>query len=497
MKRTRAIAVTLPAALLIWGCGSGGGPATGGDPLVQGRDALNQLASGQQPANPQTLQAAFNDFNLAAQQNPNSSAARFGAAVTLVGLVAQGIDGGSSGSAGANGGTVGGGSAGAGVGTIGSGMVLPTVPPNISTPLPAQPVPAGIVVTPPAPPGLTGAPKPIPPQYSLGLIWNLDGSLSNPLSLLMDLAPITDLQNGLMPFAGYVGDNADVARREKMLSDLATAVGDLQAVEADPNFSTTLPDPSGSGAQLTVGLPEVYLFDAFVHSMEVELALSLAYVRDTGTSAPAPLPGPVSVALQSSGAVGAAMAPGESGSSFFASLDKDHDGMLTPAEYLPPSPFLTLRSASFLATAQQAMTACATLEEKGIEGVFARPAGGSYLAPNSSEIHQELAQIQTTVVPVIKQAALGPVTVQVPVPGVMGGGGIEAVSNGAAKAVPAHARYVFSPPMIPAPIPGGTGGATSESVTIDLAAWFAKPPADLKVFAPTYYLNSSGLPDPA
>ena len=34
-------------------------------------------------------------------------------------------------------------------------------------------------------------------------------------------------------------------------------------------------------------------------------------------------------------------------------------------------------------------------------------------------------------------------------------------------------------------------------MTVDLAAWFAKPPADLKVFAPTLVLNPQGWPDPS
>jgi hypothetical protein len=33
-------------------------------------------------------------------------------------------------------------------------------------------------------------------------------------------------------------------------------------------------------------------------------------------------------------------------------------------------------------------------------------------------------------------------------------------------------------------------------VTINLAAWFANPPSDLKAFAPTFTLDENGWPNP-
>src|SRR5262249_15935003 len=115
-----------------------------------------------------------------------------------------------------------------------------------------------------------------------GLIWNLDRSLSSPYTLLHLLSPLGDLRQGLIPFYGYPHDALDVSRRQKVLADLGTVQQNLQTVEADPNFTTTLPDPFRNNQKVSVGLPEVYLFDAYVNSLRAEIALSLAYNRDPG-----------------------------------------------------------------------------------------------------------------------------------------------------------------------------------------------------------------------
>ncbi|HLJ55616.1 MAG TPA: hypothetical protein VKT77_11305, partial [Chthonomonadaceae bacterium] len=292
------------------------------------------------------------------------------------------------------------------------------------------------------------------------------------------------------------------------------------AVEADPNFSTTLPDPNRDGQQVTVGLPEVQLFDAYVNSLRVEVALSLAYVRDPGNEHLIPVDPPVPVngggppaIFASGGGSGSAGSGGVSGGSTgggtivptvppspFASLDANHDGKLTPDEYLPPSPFLTLRDPALLTTAQKAMLATADQETKGINGVLARPADAVFLVSNTDAVRAVLTETRDKVVPLIQQAATGPVTIDVPR---YGGPLAGAAGSGPVAVSGSDQGGVFSVAPKP-PVPSGGAGVailpiafTTEPVTIDIAAWFKQPPADLKAFAPTYTLDANGFPDPS
>lgn len=497
MRKLTGILWTGLAGLALWGCGGGGGNSVAppGDPLASGRAALNQVASGASPSDTQTFQSILDEFTQALQQNPGSPDAHFGAALCLAGQIGDELDNVNvsppSGTPGSPGNPI----PLASVASAG-GHTTSIVPPNISSPggppnLPAPPTTGDV---PPAPPGHSLPVHPLPPRHQLGLLWNLDSGLANPYALLNMLAPLSDLQHGLIPYYGYPSDAADVARRQKLLANLNTVVQHLQAVEADPNFSTTLPDPNRSGQMVTVGLPEVYLFDAYVNSLRTEVALSLAYIRDPGGVQIVPTPIPLSS--------GSAPAPPvfatggnrngtvSSPISIFQGLDKNGDGKLTPDEYLPPSPYLTLRDAALLTTAQQSLQAIADKEAKGISGVLARPADGVFLVSNTTDVQKVLTETRDHVLPVIQQAATGPVTLEIP---------HYQPSNAVASA--------DAPPPAPGTTPGvfilqpgfGSGGPpappifTPEKVTVNLAAWFANPPADLKKFAPTYTLNADGL----
>jgi hypothetical protein len=334
---------------------------------------------------------------------------------------------------------------------------------------------------------------------------------------LQELGPVTDLHLGLMPFSGYASDSTDVARREKLLSDLGTILSDLAVVESNPSFTYTLPSPDQNGNAVTIGLPEVYLFDAYINTLQTQIALSLAYIRDPGNYQPV---SPI-INAGAGGATGtndyppappAFVGPGAMAGPLrlnYTPLDTNHDGKLEPNEYLPPSPFLTLRSASYLTTAQTSLAASAAKETLGIKGVLARSAGGSFLIPNTTAIAAILTNIETNVVPLVAQAAIGPVTLSFPHYGIANLlGAIAEGADGAGgvfQSIPALAITVDTPPAPPGT--GGTtgsgssnGGVTSppaitiavQTVTINLAAWFSNPPADLKVFAPTYTLTSSG-----
>jgi hypothetical protein len=500
MRDFKRLLIAALGALALAGCGGGGGggptgPGITADPLASGRAALNKVATGASPADNTTLQAILQQFQQALQQNPGSAQAQFGIALCLAGVAGNDLDG--SGGGAASSGTVSG-----GIATVASGG--PNSAPGSPPALPSPPTTGEL---PPAPPGHTLPVEPLPPVHHLSLLWNLDSSLANPYALLNMLAPVGSLQYGIIPYYGYSQDAGDVARRQKLLATLNTVTQNLQAVEAVPGFSTTLPDPNRQGQQVAVGLPEVYLFDAYVNSLRAEVALSLAYVRDPGGVQLVPTPVPASgsgtaspepaIFAVASGNTGSGVSTSPSDpATIYAALDKNHDGKLTPDEYLPASPYLTLRDPALLATAQQAMQAVVDRETKGITGVLARPTDGMFLVSNTQEVKQTLTEVRDHVLPVLQQAATGPVTIELP--------HYQPLSNAVQSADPpppppgSNAGGVFS--ILPPAAPGGSEPPlppvfVSEKVTVDLAAWFARPPADLKAFAPIYSLTTNGFPD--
>ena len=516
MRTHRHLLLATLAGLALAGCGGG---STGGgqvqDPLASGRAALNRVASGASASDTTTLQGILAMFQQAIQQKPDSTEAHFGAALCLAGLAGNDLDGGPTPTELANT-TVPSSRPGVGfaapVGAVGSSPGSPGS--GGHTILPAPPISGEV---PPAPPGHTLPVQPLPPKHRLSLLWNIDSGLANPYTLLNMLAPLGSLQYGLIPFYGYSQDTSDVARRQKLLGMLDQVVQNLQVVEANPDFSTTLPDPNNQGQTVAVGLPEVYLFDAYVNSLRAEVALSLAYARDPGDthlvprprpangSGPGTAPQPAIFAKGSpgggttgsgGGGTGIVVFPPDPGSQF-RDLDKNKDGKLTPDEYLPPSPYLTLRDAAFLTKAQQAMTAVADLETKGIAGVLARATDSVFLVSNTDEVRQLLTEVRDHVLPLIKQAAVGPVTFELPyyTPLALGGVGSappppSAGSNqGGVFSIAPRPATSFAEPTLP-PI------FTTEKVTFNLAAWFKLPPTDLKAFAPVYTLDSNGFPDP-
>ncbi|MCW3099376.1 MAG: hypothetical protein JWL77_4994 [Chthonomonadaceae bacterium] len=502
VKKARLLLVGA-SALALWGCGgSGGGPVGNSNALVDGRAALTQLATNTTSPSTQSLQSALTLFQQALAQNPNSSEAHFGAAVCLMGADALQVDGGTA--------TGGGGvvtpnaasksvvhksavsrEAGSSPGGAGSGFVLPAPPTQGQVP--------------PSPPNGTVISRPIEPVHTLGLFWFLDRGLSNPSTLLNMLAPVSDLHLGLIPYYGYTGDAQEVARRQQLLTDLATVAQHLQIVEADPNFTVTLPAPDQNGQTVTIGLPEVYLFDAYVQSLRVSTALSLAYNRDPGASGLLP---PTTGSGGGTGSAGAPTPPAPpifvgghreaapAPSSPFTALDTNGDGKLEPNEYLPASPFLTLRDPSYLQTAQTAMGAIVDRETKGIAGVLARPATGSFLVPNSTDVAAALTSIRDNVLPLIQQATTGPVTLTVPryqpIPLMTVNGGTTVQPDTTSNELFTTGPIATTSPILPQ---NTFPTVTTQTLTIDIAAWFAHPPADLKAFAPTYVLDSIGYPN--
>ena len=139
--------------------------------------------------------------------------------------------------------------------------------------------------------------------------------------------------------------------------------------------------------------------------------------------------------------------------------------------------------------------------------MLARTTGGSFLIPNTTAIAAILTNIETNVVPLIAQAAVGPVTLSFPHYAVIDLVGAIAEgadgSGGVFQSVPGLAITVDTPPAPPAT--GGSGSlsgpniptvpqlsVTQTKVTVNLTAWFNSPPTDLKLFAPTFTLTSRG-----
>ena len=459
-------AISIGSALS--GCGSGSSGGSTVNSLLAGRSALNNLASGQQTPSAAALSDAVSLFQQAVQQNGNDTTARFGDAISLAGLVGFEMDGFSPGSSGTSSGSVGSGISSMPVQTV----PLPPTPPGLASTSTTTTslVPSTI---PPAPPNYNGVPQTSPPDNSAGLIWNLNTIVSNPLSLMSMLSPITDLRYGLMPFAGYEEDNS--SQREQMLTQLNQADADLTSVESDASFTYQL--TLNSGKTVTIGIPEVQLFHAYIDTLRVQLAFSLAYIRSVSGSSNVPLP-----------AIGK------------PPVDLNGDGKLEPNEYLPPSPYLTLRSATYFTTAQQALAGTTAEETNGIAGVLARPSDGSggYLIPNSTQVNQLLSMVQKTIIPTLQQLSTGPTVLQMPI---IGYGPLFAAAQ---TQLPTMATtsgldigqipYLAGGGSTDAPVITLPADPVMKSVTINLTAWFSNPPPDLKVFAPTYPINSNGHP---
>lgn|GEM_PF-1756416 len=520
LQHSASLLIPAAAVLSFWGCG-GGGSGAPVDPLVSGRAALIGMASGSQTTTTSSLNNTLSLFQKAVKANPQSVDARFGEAVLLAGVATASMDGTtttvtptvSPGSTGSSGSTTTSGvtnsSSTSGVAVSASGPMIPAAPATGQVP--------------PMPPNANGLAQPAASHNTLGLIWFMDRSLSNPYTLLSTLGPVTDLHLGLIPYSGYSQDSADVTRRQQILAKLTNALSDLAVVEANPNFTYTIPDPDQSGQTVTIGLPEVYMFDAYLNSVAAQIQLSLAYVRDPGNYQVA-----VPVLNTGSSSTGGPLPPifvnpGPNPILFalnYSALDTNGDGKLEPNEYLPPSPFLTLRDTTMIPAALTSLGATASKEALGIAGVLARPAGGGFLIPNTTQVATALNNISQNVLPLIAQAAVGPVALSFPhytfvnifgpvAEGNDSSGGVfqyapvAAVYNGSASGTGSGASSGSASSGSGA-ITGGVASVngpnipasgftfTMETVTVNLAAWSSNPPADLKAFAPTYTLNPDG-----
>lgn len=455
--------------LFVAGCGGGGKSAS--DSLASGRSALDRVVSGEDAPSPDRLDALIRLFRQAVQEKPDSPLAHFFMAICLTARVGWDVDG-----------FLAGGSVPGNPGDASAGG--PPAPPGRGEAARAPSAPGRPAVVgdrPPTPPDYPGSPPAIPPHYTLARFWQLDEAIANPFLLLHQLAPLADLRLGMVPFYGYPAD--EPSRRMVMLERLKEALEHLAKVEAHPEFEAEL-RLAGGAKSVKVGLPEVQLFGAYVHSLMARVSLSLAYHRDPGDFFP-PLPPVVSVTNGDPDVGGGIDSP-------FKNLDKDRDGRLTPSEYLPPDPFLTLRDKTYLVLAQSSLRATVEAAEKGIAGVLKRESSTDFLLPNRPPVSDALTAMRDKALPLLRQAAEGPFEVDVPIYHPMP---LEIV-NGAFTRPYAGASSVF------APWPGGDiyppepPGQADVRVKINLAAWFERPPADLKALAPTLVLDAEGWPDP-
>jgi hypothetical protein len=437
--------------------GCGGGSSQGGDPLVLGRAAIQSLASGESTTSRSRLNDALGLFDRVIAANPDSSEARFWKAVCLVGIVGMDVSGVSSSSpAEAVSGRPGWDEPGGGEGW--------TAPDPGDGDIPA------------APPDHDGPVPPVEPPHRLGLLWNLREAVANPFTLLTVLAPVADVRMGLPAMYGFVGD--DFGDQQAAMARLDEADRLLALVESDAGFAASLPAWHDRQAELKIGLPEVHLFHALVHTLRAQLALSMAYVRSAGPQVDAPFTD-----------VRPALYPDWNP---FKRLDRNGDGVLSPDEYLPPNPYLTLRDGGYLTVARDAMLASAAHAEEGCSGVLARTDSDGWLINNVSPMREALTEMRDHAVPLLRQAADGPVEVLVPhyEPPPMDGSSVPPAPCAR------EGRITFD--LDPGDCVGwGPPRIVMRKFRINLAAWFALPPPDLKAFAPFVGLNADGWPDPA
>ena len=455
---TRWVWIPVVGVLALAGCG--GGVKQVGDPLKQGRSAMYAMADEETTASQSNLGAALRLFEQALRAQPDSSESRFWAAVCLVGLAGMDVSGVSASTAAHN-------EPGSGPGWSESGGGEGWIAPD-----------PGDGTVPAAPHDHDGPVPPVEPPHRIGMIWNLRYAVANPFTLLAILAPAADIRMGLPGVLGFRGDDPEAHLATLARLDRADQL--LTEVEADSAFSIALPDPDRDGATLRVELPEVHLFHAYLHTLRAEVALALAYVRDSGPRIPM--------------AFAEDDLDGPDVWNPFRSLDKNGDGLLTPDEYLPGDPFLTLRDADYLRTARDAMLSAADHGEKGCAGVLARTDPSGYLINNVPPYREALQEMLESSIPLLRQAALGPVEVLVPRYEYLA----DAARGNAGRSEPCTRQGRTTFDLDPDPddcIGWGPPTIIMRTVRINLAAWFQTPPADLKVFAPTIGLTSSGWPD--
>jgi hypothetical protein len=215
-----------------------------------------------------------------------------------------------------------------------------------------------------------------------------------------------------------------------LIPALDLAIGYLTIAESDPAFTFRLGTGwyymSSGYTQYTVHVGDVYVFDGLVRAIKAEVLMACAYSVDAGSF--------------------------DFGASA-AALDVNQDGILTPSEYLPPSPFLTFIDAGSMADAKTALEdAC----DKATHGLDLAIAEGN---PNDWQNYDVIDWMLITredliglrsVIAQVKQSLAAPVTL---------------------------------------PVPNDAGTA---NIQIYLGAWFASPPADLKALAPNFAINADG-----
>lgn len=225
--------------------------------------------------------------------------------------------------------------------------------------------------------------------------------------------------NGVADVALILDVQSDI--KNTVMPMLSRVAGYLGTVEAYGGSSYTFPMGTSSwDGYAIVDIGDIYMFHGALLAARWALALPVSYNASPGTY-------------------------NFSGKEL--AQDTNHDGLLTIAEYLPPSPFLTLKDSATLAASKADMiTAC----DKIISGVNATLAETSdnhdLFAWHTADSGITGAELQSTktFVQQVKASMSGPTTI---------------TYNGSE-----------GDPM---------------SITAYLGAWAANPPADFKAFMPT------------
>ncbi len=387
--------------------GSGGGTGTGGvtpPTLAPAIAGLNSIVRGSQAVTVSNLTTLAGQFDQARQADPTNKDAQLGFAVSTAAI------------------------ASAQAAALGGGTSLPAIRVasvgNSSSALS---------------PGIRTA------QFSQALVlWRLPQFLSGggaaPWPRAADFLPTGALEARLQPRSVSVTPIQVQTELTALDASLVKVEAALKVVESDPNYSYTLADPAkptDTTASVKIGVAEIQILSAVVSTVRSLANAGLAYNADPGTfdfSMPVP-----------SGVFGGAT--------------------VSPAQYLPAAPFLTLATdgGSRMGNVKSELSATAVSGIAAIESVKTRSNAGFLLDPGTLVTSNQLSQVEVQIT--------------------------------------SYQTFLTSVQTIPV----GTHAGTI-NMKVNLAAFLDHPPTDLRALLPTLAVSNdnsgttnltmNGFPDP-
>lgn len=396
LSLTSLFVVLLGSTVVLAGCGGGGGNGNGGPgiggltpptlaPAIAG---LNSIVRGSQAVTVSNLTTIAGQFDQARQADPTNKDAQLGFAVSTAAI------------------------ASAQAAALGGGASIPAIRAASANNS-----------------GSTLAPAMRTAQLSQALVlWRLPQFLSGGSAAswprAADFLPTGTLQAHLQPRSVSVTPIQVQTELTALDASLVKVEAALKVVESDPNYSYTLADPAkpkDTSASVKIGVAEIQILSAVISAVRSLANAGLAYNADPGTfdfSTPVP-------------------------SSVFGGT------AVSPAQYLPAAPFLTLAAdgGSRMGNVKSELAATALSGIAAIESVKTRSNAGFLLDPGTIVTSNELNQIEAQIT--------------------------------------SYQTFLTSVQTIPV----GTHAGTVE-MKVNLAAFLDHPPTDLRVLLPTLAVSN-------